>query len=121
MSGLPVKAVERAQMLAGIVHGDGELREVEAILCPLDHVDLYAVCVALAAMVDVDKSVSELLSWYQPTRRRHERNGRLAPHGTHAAFTRHKIRREEPCWDCVEAERAYQRNRKRPGRLKAVS
>jgi hypothetical protein len=37
----------------------------------------------------------------------------LRPHGTHAAFNRHKNAGEAPCPDCVTAEREYQRGRMR--------
>jgi hypothetical protein len=40
----------------------------------------------------------------------------LQPCGTHAAYMRHKARREDPCAECVIAERAYQRARDRRGR-----
>lgn len=41
----------------------------------------------------------------------------LRPHGTHAAFTRHRNNGETPCELCVEGERLYQRQRKRVRRL----
>jgi hypothetical protein len=37
----------------------------------------------------------------------------LKPHGTHAAFNRHKKRGETPCLECVEGERAHMRLRQR--------
>jgi hypothetical protein len=47
----------------------------------------------------------------------------LAPCGTHASFNRHKARSEEPCPDCWDAERDYQRAAKRRSRrrLRAAS
>lgn len=35
----------------------------------------------------------------------------LLPHGTHAAFNRHKKRGETPCATCIAGERAYQQHR----------
>jgi hypothetical protein len=40
----------------------------------------------------------------------------LKPCGTHAAFKRHKGRGEDPCGECRDAERTYQRNRFRRNR-----
>lgn len=37
----------------------------------------------------------------------------LEPHGTHAAFDRHRKRGEDPCARCRVGERAYNTNRKR--------
>lgn len=45
----------------------------------------------------------------------------LAPHGTHAAFVRHRSHGEEPCDDCRLAERVYQRQRKRSLRARAAA
>ena len=42
-----------------------------------------------------------------------------APHGTHAAFTRHRYHGEQPCEVCVVGERVYQRERARRRRAKA--
>jgi hypothetical protein len=41
-------------------------------------------------------------------------------HGSHAGFNQHKRRNEPACWDCRQAEQAYQRARYTPGRLSAV-
>lgn len=40
----------------------------------------------------------------------------LRPHGTHAAFNRHKNNGEEPCQECRVGERTYQRLRARRDR-----
>lgn len=37
----------------------------------------------------------------------------LRPHGTHAAFTRHRKAGQEPCEACWDGEREYQRSRQR--------
>lgn len=62
-SSLPAIAVERAQRLSAMVHGDGGPEDVARLLTPLSAVELYGLAVALAAMVDVDKTVTELLAW----------------------------------------------------------
>jgi hypothetical protein len=91
--------------------------------------DLPALAVVLAAMVDEDKPVSELLAWARDLRVRPAgaRKGSKAPRllqpcGTHAAYTRHRSRGEEPCEACVIGERLYQRNRpgKRAGARRAA-
>ena len=40
-----------------------------------------------------------------------QRRTELAPHGTHAAFNRHRNAGEEPCQPCRDGEREYQRIR----------
>lgn len=45
----------------------------------------------------------------------------LQPHGTHAAYIRHKSHGTEPCPECVEGERAYQRSRKRRARFRDLA
>lgn len=88
--------------------------------------DLPALAVVLAAMVDEDKPVRELLAWAEDLRVRpagaRSNAARvfpraLEPCGTHPAFVRHKAHGEDPCEACVIAERIYQRNRpsRRPG------
>jgi hypothetical protein len=56
------------------------------------------------------------------SRRRHRRQREsgpllvaepLSPHGTHSAFIRHRSDGSDPCMPCWEAERKYQRDRKR--------
>lgn len=43
----------------------------------------------------------------------------LAPHGSHAAFNRHKARSEDPCADCWVEERRYQKIRRRNERARS--
>lgn len=43
----------------------------------------------------------------------------LAPHGTRAAYVRHKRNGEQPCEPCIHAFRAYTRNRARARRERA--
>lgn len=49
-----------------------------------------------------------------PSRRMPE--SEMKPHGTHAAFNRHKAHGEEPCSTCWEGERIYQAQRARDRR-----
>jgi hypothetical protein len=92
---------------------------------------MEATCIALAAMVPVDQTPAELLAWCDPDLQRREADRRrrilraakatrnLRPHGTHAAYARHKTNGTVPCDLCVAAERTYQRDRKR--RLRAAA
>ena len=50
-----------AGRLACIAHGDGDARDVAHTLDPLDRVELVAVIVNLAAMVDPDAPLADLL------------------------------------------------------------
>jgi hypothetical protein len=84
----------------------------------LDRADLTAVALVLAGMVDEDRSVRSLLrdlprlvEAVDGPRRRRQRP--LLPHGTHAAFERHRRAGEPPCTPCITAERGYQRSRPR--------
>src|SRR4051794_33551727 len=125
---LPTEAVATAVRLAGAVHDDGP-DEVAAILRHLKPQDLRAVVVTLAAMVPVEYTPVELLAWNDnrytqraaaPAPDRQPPlfpavmvTRELRPHGTHAAFVRHRNNSEEPCEACWHGEREYQRNRKR--------
>lgn len=132
---LPPGALQRAVLLVGAVHDEGP-REVGMLLNPLTRDDLNAVVVTLAAMVPADYTPAELLAWNDAQYNRPlatpypgdqpplfpavAANGhRLRPHGTHAAFARHKNAGEDPCEPCVFGERDYQRNRKRNNRANA--
>jgi len=55
-------AVQRGQRLACAIRDDGAW-EVARITDPLSRVELVALCVALAAMVPLDRSVADLLAW----------------------------------------------------------
>lgn len=131
---LPAEAVATAVRLAGAVHDDGP-DEVGAILRHLTPQQLRALAVTLAAMVPVEYTPVELLAWND---HRYARPAaapapdrqpplfpavmvtrELRPHGTHAAFVRHRTNKEEPCEACWHGEREYQRNRKRQVRSAA--
>lgn len=89
-----------------------------------------ALPVVLAAMVDPEAHLNDLLGWVtwdehgQPLYA-HDRHpdrpavATLRPCGTHAAYQRHKAASETPCRSCVEGERAYQRAKTRRQRRKA--
>jgi hypothetical protein len=89
-------------------------RDAAQVAQLLSAADLPALAVVLAACVPDDARMSELLDWTadlpQP------KPAELQPHGTHAAYVRHWNRSEQPCELCVNAEREYQRNRKRSKR-----
>jgi hypothetical protein len=77
--------------------------------------DPVAALTVLAALVKVDEPVD---AWWQ---RGLDGVGQrdapglvgLAPHGTHAAFNRHRAHDETPCRECADGERAYQAERAR--------
>lgn len=49
--------------LVGIVHGDGDVRHVARLVRDLDRTDLIGLAISCAAMVDPDRSLTELLAW----------------------------------------------------------
>ena len=106
-----------AQQLAYIVRTYGR-DSVASMLDGLDRNSLMAMSVVLAAALDIDRPLSEMIAWIdEPVERRTViRRGPLAPCGTHAAFTRHKARGEAVDALCLGAEREYQRDRKRISR-----
>lgn len=108
MSNLPTKAVGDAMTLTAAVH-DYDSESVRVVLERSSRSHLHAVIVSLAAMVNVDATPSELLAWNDTETDPVE----LMPHGTHAAFNRHKGRGETPCPSCADGERRYQRLRNR--------
>lgn len=116
---LPPVAVHDAQRLICAVREHGP-DDVAVLVRRLTRNDLYVLAVTLAAMVPDDYSPAELLAWNDsrwtprpvvvvpgvaPAPRP------LRPHGTHAAFIRHRSRKEEPCDACWHGEREYQRLR----------
>jgi hypothetical protein len=52
-----------AGRLACIVHGEGDARDIAHALDPLDRIELVAVIVNLAAMVDPDARLADLLGY----------------------------------------------------------
>lgn len=114
MSGtcLPELAVRRALLLIGAVRGN-ESGEVERMLTRLKPRDLYGLAVTLAAMVPDDQTPADLLAWNDKVEPLRAVKAGLAPHGTHAAFNRHRNDGTEPCGRCWDAERTYQRDRGR--------
>lgn len=112
---LTARMVRPAGQLAWLVHGGGGQKDVTDLLESYATRELEALCVVLAAMVDPDKTTNELLAWTEqaPT----EAPARpLEPHGTHAAFNRHRSNGTQPCPTCREGERTYQRLRARRAR-----
>lgn len=110
---LPSRAVERSLKLIGAVR-DRDRTSVARILTKLSARDLYAIAVTCAAMIPDDQSPCDLLAWnddaaFIPTPAPANR----APHGTHAAFNRHRTAGQHPCDDCWDGERLYQRVRGR--------
>lgn len=131
---LPAAAVGAALRLVGAIHDHGP-DDVAAILDGLTRQDLLALVVTVAAMVPDDYSPVELLAWNDSRYARVTTppaalqpplfpaiavTRQLKPHGTHAAFTLHRVHREEPCDACWHGERDYQRNRKRNNRADTV-
>lgn len=111
---LPTRAVDRALALIGAVREE-DPTATTAILTKMRPRDLYALAVTLAAMVPVDQSPAELLAWNDADKTpvlKHQPQG-LSPHGTHAAFNRHRTNGTEPCDACWTGERDYQRGRAR--------
>jgi len=117
-AGLPSNALDRAQRLAAIVHGDGGPDEVAQLLTGLDREALYALCVALAAMVDVDRTVAELLAWYEKS----QGNKRCASCGEWLDRSRFASDRSRPdrlnpyCRRCCAARAKARYQRKRPAK-----
>jgi hypothetical protein len=96
---------------------DGNRQSILVLLRSLTPSERYALTVVLAAMIPVDRSARDLLSWSDdapaeilPEPTAYVRP--LKPCGTHAAYWRHKKRGEPVDLRCLYAERAYQRTRK---------
>ena len=128
---LPTAAVTRALALIGAVHENGP-SDVAAILDRTSYQDLTDLAVTLAAMVPDAYSPAELLAWNDSRHLPDESSAgqrqlfptgpaTLQPHGTHAAFNRHRNADEDPCQACWHGERDYQRARARRRRAKDVA
>jgi len=110
---LPARALYTAQLLIGAVR-DGNASQVNRQIGGMDPPQLRELVVTLAALVPYDQSIRELLAWNDEQWHVHGRKvQRLRPHGTHAAYARHRNHGEPACDDCLEAERLYQRARDR--------
>lgn len=63
--------IERLDQLAlrlvGIVHGDGEARDIVNMTRALTREQIIGLAISCAAMVDPDKSLDELLEWLDPS------------------------------------------------------
>lgn len=129
---LPADSIYAAMRLIGAVHEHGP-EEVAHVLTPLTRQQLYALAVTLAATTPDDYTPVELLAWndarYEPAPVERQQtplfaapaDRRLRPHGTHAAFVRHRNRAEEPCSACWYGEREYQRDRSRRQRRETAA
>lgn len=134
MNDLPPSAIGHALRLIGAVHEHGP-DDVAGVLTGLTRQELYALAVTLAATTPDDYTPVELLAWndsrWTPVEAPTEQTPlfaatipstrRLRPHGTHAAFVRHRKHREEPCNACWYGEREYQRERGRRKRQEESS
>jgi hypothetical protein len=81
--------------------------DVARTLDGLDATELRDMVVLLGAAIDVGVSHSVLYGWWTG------RTRELRPCGTHAAAQRHRTRGEPLCGECRDAEREYDRVRKR--------
>lgn len=125
---LPRPALRTALQLVASVHDYDHIAVTEALNQAGRH-ELYAMCVSLAAMVDPDQHIRDLLAWNDdapntppaPAEAARFNPRILSPHGTHSAYARHKKRGEQPCAECIEGERTYQRLRQRRRRGQVAS
>jgi hypothetical protein len=92
--------------------------------------DLLNLCIVLAAAVPIDQSWTQLTAWTwvrsalaakqseaDPEPEPKKRRKGTKPCGTRSAAQRHRYHGEPPCSACREAEREWDRNRKRVDRL----
>jgi hypothetical protein len=114
---------ERAEQLLGIslLLADDIRTDVAAAhraVRYMDRVDLEAVVCILAALVPVDKTVSQLAWWRLAPVPATEQVDRLQPCGTRAGYERHRAAGQKPCEGCTAANRAYfsRRHQQRKGR-----
>lgn len=109
-------ALIAALELAVAVRDDGaeQVRNAAGRLLDASGGDSVAALAVTAALVRTDLPVD---AWWQRglagVGRRAPALDGLAPHGTHAAFNRHKAHREHPCAECEQGERKYQSARHR--------
>lgn len=111
------RMVPTACQLTGHVHAHDK-QAIHKVIRNLTPQEAYAVIVVLAAMIPQDQTPRELLAWTEQVPPR-SRGVKLKPCGTHAAYWRHKTRGERIDDRCLDAERAYQRDRKREQRRAA--
>jgi hypothetical protein len=97
----------RAVQLVAITHGEGDSGDVARLTAGLNRQQLIGLAISCAAMVDPNRSVTELLAWMNAD---DPREGWTDPElrRAHAGYTRG--RRDE--WT-VQGERIYQKISKR--------
>lgn len=98
---LAVQAVPRALKLIQIVREEGAY-DVAQLTDPMPREELLALAVVLAGMVDIEKSVKELLAWLEPVGAETATELR----GAHAAY-----KRGERDLATIVGEREYQHQR----------
>lgn len=114
--------IPHAVELVGVVRDYGP-EDVAAALALVPDGKFDALCVVLAAMVDPDKTLRQLLGWldtpvqsrvFEPqSQRPRGRPSHPREHGTERGYQQHKSRREmPPCEPCAHAHRVN--NRKAP-------
>lgn len=117
LGALAARLVPVAADLVVRVHEEGR-ESIGELLGRLNDEERWALPVVLAAMVPPDRPVSELLAWVtwdehgRPLPPPPPEEPGLRPHGTHAAYVRHRAKGERPCPACVRAERDYHRTRR---------
>jgi hypothetical protein len=95
---------ELAIELVGIVRGEnGSAQDVATLTRTLDRAELIGLAISIAALVDVDKSVPQLLAWMDPPDR-YEGWTADELRDAHAAFGR-GVRMDQ----IVKGEKIYQR------------
>lgn len=120
---LAAALVPKALELACLVHGDGDQAAIGRFLRKLTDEEFGALPVILAALVPVDQTPAELLSWVtwdepdEPLKVPRQ----LVPCGTYGAFRRHEQRGEPIDEPCRMAAREYwaQCNRNRRAAAKS--
>lgn len=102
-------ALDDALTLVDVVHGNGSTADVDRIL---RRADIPALCIALAACVDHDKTITDLLGWtLTPTELEQiKRVNELA--AAHAYYVQLRTKSQPVPPEIVGLERLYQRNRK---------
>ena len=97
---------------------DKDAAGIGEFLAPFGAQEIYALLVVTAAMVDIDKTPADLLSWVDwdvpatpapPVRARND--GRVPPEcGSYAAYRRHQQKGETADQACKDAGNAYMRD-----------
>lgn len=112
----------RATDLVGIVHGEGNRRDVARLVRDLDRTELIGLAISCAAMVNPDQRLDDLLAWLRPI------TSRPANLDDESGWTADQLRQAHAAFNAgdrrarvVAGNQIYNRNQMRAARARTAA